>query len=135
MRYLLVSLLLLNIAGFGWSLLTQPRPQTAPEPRPLRNSGLQLVSEARAAGRERRIEETGQVCLFVSGFADIFAASEFAGATVGDGLEATVYVARQGNAAEVRLERLPEAPDDLPQWPDLAGQSPQLSAAENSCEM
>ena len=139
MRYLLVVLLLLNFGYFGWSLLAPPRSQSSPEPIPLRDSGLQLVSESRAAEREQtraRIqEEAAGICLFVSGFADIFEASEFAAAMVNDELEATVYVPQDSNAAEVRLERIPQDRDELPQWPDFAARSPGLSAGENPCEM
>ena len=136
MRYLLVSLLLLNFGYFGWSLLA---PLPSSEPRPLRDSGLQLVNEVRAAEREQtrgRMEEgAARVCLFVSGFADIFQASEFAAAIVSDELEATVYVPQDSNAAEVRLERVPQGRDELSQWPDFAARSPELSAGENPCEM
>ncbi len=139
MRYLLLALLLLNFGYFGWSLLAPPRAQSSPESLPLRDSGLQLVKEVRAAereqARERMEEEAARVCLFVSGFADIFEASEFAAAIINDELEATVYVPQDGDTAEVRLERVLQDRDELPQWPDFAARSPELSAGENPCEM
>jgi len=134
LRYIVVFLLLLNVAYFGWSLLRPPELPAAAEPRPLRNEGLQLVSEAREAELARLREEAEQVCLFVYGFADIFEASEFAAASIGNGIEATVYIAQPGDFAEVRLQRHVEDPEDIPQWPDFAGQSPQLTGSENACQ-
>lgn len=134
MRYIVVFLLLLNVAYFGWSLLRPPELPAAPEPIPPRNEGLQLVSEARAAELARLREEAEQVCLFIHGFADIFQASEFAAAVIAENIEAAVYVAQPGNSAEVRLRRHVEDLDNIPQWPDFAGQSPELTGAENPCQ-
>ena len=143
MRYFIMALLALNIGYFGWSLLRPPAPQSGTAPQPLRNEGLQLVSEALAeAGGEAE-----HICLFVWGFADIFEASEFAGAVISDSLEATVYIAQPGDHAEVRLERIgedPQTPSSGPaQWPDFAALNPaldpapgsELTVAENACEM
>ncbi len=57
MRYLLVALLLFNFGYFGWSLLAPPRSESPSEPPPLRDSGLQLVNEARTAEREKAREQ------------------------------------------------------------------------------
>ena len=143
MRYFIMALLALNIGYFGWSLLRPPAPQSAAAPQPLRNEGLQLVSEAlgKAGGA------ANHNCLFVWGFADIFEASEFAGAVISDSLEATVYIAQPGDHAEVRLERIGEDPQTpsagAAQWPDFAALNPaldpalgpELTVAENACEM
>lgn len=134
MRYIIIFLLLLNIAYYGWSLLRPPESPAAMEPRPLRNEGLQLVSEAREEELARLREEAEQVCLFVGGFTDIFHASEFAAAAIGENIEATVYIAQPGDAAEVRLQRHVDDPEDIPQWPDFAGQSSELTGAENPCQ-
>ncbi len=134
LRYIVVFLLLLNIAYFGWSLLRSPELPAAPAPRPLRNEGLQLVREAREVELARLGAEAEQVCLFVHGFADIFEASEFAAASISDNIEATVYIAQPGDIAEVRLRRHVEDPEDIPQWPDFADQSPELTGAENACQ-
>lgn len=134
MRYIAAFLLLLNAAYFGWSLLRPSELPAAPEPIPPRNEGLQLVGEARAAELARAREEVEQVCLFVRGFADIFAASEFAAAAIGENIEATVYVAQPGDIAEVRLRRHVEDLDDIPQWPDFADQSRELTGTENPCQ-
>ena len=133
MRHIAVFLLLLNIAYFGWSLLRPPESPAASGPRPLRNEGLQLVSEAREAELARLREEAEQVCLFVHGFADIFEASEFA-AAIGENIEAKVYIAQPGDIAEVRLQRRVEALEDIPQWPDFVGQSLELTGTENPCQ-
>lgn len=134
MRYIVVFLLLLNVAYFGWNLFRPPQLPAAPEPRPLRNEGLQLVREARESELARLREEAEQVCLFVYGFADIFEASEFAAASIGESIEATVYIAQPGDFAEVRLQRHVEDPEDIPQWPDFAGQSSELTGTENPCQ-
>ncbi len=136
MRYIIVSLLLLNIGYFGWNLLRPPAPPAAAEAqaRPPRVEGIQLVSEAREAETARRIAEAEQVCFYVSGFSDIFQASEFAAGVIGDGLEATVYVAQDGENAEVRLQRHVEDLASIPQWPDFAGKSGELTGMENPCQ-
>ena len=134
MRYIVVFLLVLNIAYFGWSLLRPPELPLAAEPRPLRNEGLQLVSEARAAETAGAREEAEGVCLYVGGFADIFEASDFAASVTSEDIEATVYVSQPAEAAEVRLRRTVEDPENVPQWPDFAGQRPDLTSTENSCQ-
>lgn len=134
MRFVVIFLLLLNIAYFGWSLLRPPELPAVPEPRPLRNEGLQLVSEAQAAELSHLREEAENVCLHVGGFTDIFEASEFASVVISENIEATVYIAQPGDAAEVRLQRTVEDLEDVPQWPDFAGQRPELTGTENPCQ-
>ncbi len=130
MRYFVLLLLALNIGYFGWSLLRPPGPPAGANSAPLRNEGLRLISEAPPADGGI----AGRVCLFVSGFDDIFAASEFAGAVAGGDLEASVYTTEPGDRAGVRVERIPPEPGAFPQWPDFARQSPELTVVENPCE-
>lgn len=127
MRYFVLLLLALNIGYFGWSLLRPPEP---PAPAPLRNEGLRLLGEARPAEGGT----AGRVCLFVTGFDDIFAASEFADEVAGGDLQASVYTAAPGDRAGVRLQRIAPEPGAPLQWPDFARQSPGLTIAENPCE-
>jgi len=130
MRYLVMLLLALNIGYFGWNLLRPPEPPAGAIPAPLRNEGLRLLGEARPADGAT----AGRVCLFASGFEDIFAASEFAAAAASGELEATVHTAAPGDRAGVRLERIAPEVGALPQWPDFARQSPGLTVVENPCE-
>ena len=134
MRYIIIFLLLLNIAYIGWNLLRPRELPAAAEPRPLRNEGLQLVSEARDAELAHLREEAENVCLNVSGFADIFEASDFAAEFSREDLQATVYIAPSSSVAEVRLQRQIEDPENIPQWPDFADQSPALAGTENPCQ-
>ncbi len=133
MRYIIALLLLGNIAYFGWNVFAPPASPPVAEPLPLRNEGLQLVSEFRAAELARLREQVEQLCLEVGGFADIFAASEFAYAVTGEHFEAAVYVEPGADAAMVRISRHVEDPENVPQWPDFASQGANLTAAENSC--
>ena len=75
MRYIVIFLVLANLAYFGWNYW-QPMPEPAPrQAQPLVNSGLTLVSEFEmetVAAREARRQ-----CSLVSGFEDTVEAEEF----------------------------------------------------------
>ena len=54
---------------------------------------------------------------------------------IGENIEAAVYIAQPENIAEVRLQRQVEDSEDIPQWPDFASQSPELTGTENPCQI
>lgn len=110
MRYVLISLLLLNLIHLCWNLRWPLPDPAATQSQPLLNSGLTLTSEFEA----RTLEATAQAeqrCSLVTGFQNEPEAADFMAAAITLGLE-VAYAdgeSSQGRRYQVYLPSIPSA--------------------------
>ena len=101
MRYVVITLVLLNLAHLGWNLgWPLPEPDSR-ESRSLLNSGLTLVSEFDA--RNFQLEsEAERLCSLVSGFEDEAEAADFMAEAIRRGLDAAYAAGQSGRGRQYR---------------------------------
>ena len=102
MRYVVITLVLLNLAHLGWNLgwpLTEPE---AGESRTLLNSGLTLVSEFDARNLQADAEAE-RLCSLVSGFEDEAEAADFMAEAIRRGLDAAYAAGQSGRDRQYRV--------------------------------
>ena len=100
MRYVVITLVLLNVVHLGWNLgwpLSEP---DAREPRSLLNSGLTLVSEFDASSLR---SEAGRVCSLVSGFENEAEAADFMAEAIRRGLDAAYAAVQSARDRQYRV--------------------------------
>ena len=108
MRYVVITLVLLNLVHLGWNLgwpLSEP---DAREPSALLNSGLTLVSEFDARSLQAE-SEAGRLCSLVSGFENEAEAADFMAEAFRRGLDAA-YAAGQSDRDRQYRVFLPPTP-------------------------
>ena len=102
MRYVVITLVLLNLAHLGWNLgwpLTEPE---AGESRALLNSGLTLVSEFDSRNLQAD-SEAERLCSLVSGFEDEAEAAEFMAEAISRNLDAAYAAGQSGRERQYRV--------------------------------
>lgn len=102
MRYVVITLVLLNLAHLGWNLgwpLTEPE---AGESRALLNSGLTLVSEFDSRNLQAD-SEAERLCSLVSGFEDEAESAEFMAEAISRGLDAAYAAGQSGRERQYRV--------------------------------
>ena len=103
MRYVVITLVLLNLAHLGWNLgwpLTEPE---AGESRALLNSGLTLVSEFDSRNLQADSEAERLFCSLVSGFEDEAEAAEFMAEAISRSLDAAYAAGQSGRERQYRV--------------------------------
>ncbi|MBG11494.1 MAG: hypothetical protein CMD92_10090 [Gammaproteobacteria bacterium] len=108
MRYVVVSLLLVNLTYLGWNLGWPAPGSPTRESRPLLNTGLTLISEfeSRTLGAEL---EASRLCSLVTGFQDDLEVADFMTAAIGLGLEVAYAVDTPNQERQYRVY-LPPTP-------------------------
>ena len=102
MRYVVITLVLLNMVHLGWNLgwpLSEP---DAREPHSLLNSGLTLVSEFDARSLQAE-SEAGRICSLVSGFENEVEAADFLAEAIRRGFDATYAAGQSGRDRQYRV--------------------------------
>lgn len=104
MRYIVIFLLLANLAYLGWSYFLAPEPVAVATPaaRPLLNNGLMLLAEFDAQSQARQIRENG-LCLDVGPFSSVDEANAFISAMQGLGFEARLDLTGEPLDAQYRV--------------------------------
>jgi len=102
MRYVVFTLVLLNLAHLGWNLgWPLPEPEVG-ESRSLLNSGLTLVSEFDARNLQSD-SEAERLCSLVSGFGDEADAADFMSEAIRRGLGAAYAAGQSGRERQYRV--------------------------------
>ena len=102
MRYVVITLVLLNLVHLGWNLgwpLSEP---DARESRSLLNSGLTLVSEFDARSLQAG-SEAGRFCSLVSGFENEAELADFMAEAIRRGLDAAYAADQSGRDRQYRV--------------------------------
>ena len=102
MRYIVITLVLLNLVHLGWNLgwpLSEP---DAREPRSLLNSGLTLISEFDSFSLQAQ-SEAERICSLVSGFENEAEAADFMAEAFRRGLDATYAAGQLGRDRQYRV--------------------------------
>jgi len=102
MRYVVITLVLLNLAHLVWNLgWPLPQPDSG-ESRSLMNTGLTLVSEFDARNLQAE-SEAERLCSFVSGFEDESEAADFMAEAIRQGLDAAYAAGQSGRDRQYRV--------------------------------
>ena len=102
MRYVVITLVLLNLLHLAWNLgwpLSEP---DAREPRSLLNSGLTLISEFDSFSLQAQ-SEAERVCSLVSGFENEAEAADFMAEAIRRGLDAAYAAGQSGRDRQYRV--------------------------------
>lgn len=132
MRYIVIALVLANLGFLVWNY-TQPMAVTPePQPRPLLNTGLTLISEFEAQTRSLA-QDARRQCSVVTGFGDLVQANDFAASARVAGLQTLVRREETSQPPQFRVY-LPPTPSREIANLTLEDLSDRLAAAELAIE-